>query len=85
MVMTGMIFIGEVDFDVEEGADDDDEVGLEVEVELEGEEDQGDRAIASFTSLECDRQTTNTSCTPANARLSNVQSSSGALQIGSRH
>jgi len=85
VVITGMIFIGDVDFD--EGADEDDEVGLEVEVELEEEEeeDQGDRAIASFTSLECDRQTTNTSCTPANARLSNVQSSSGALQIGSRH
>jgi len=83
VVMTGMIFIGDVDFD--EGADDDDEVGLEVEVELDEEEDQGDRAIASFTSLECDRHTTNTSCTPASARLSNVQSNSGALQIGSKH
>ena len=41
--------------------------------------------MAAFTCSACERHTTNTSCTPARARPSSVQSSSGALQIGRRH
>src|ERR1700722_827938 len=41
--------------------------------------------IAALTTCAYDRHTTKTSCTPASARLSNVQSNKGALQIGSRH
>lgn len=40
---------------------------------------------AALTCVAYERQITKISCTPANARLSSVQSSSGALQIGSRH
>jgi hypothetical protein len=42
-------------------------------------------SIAFFTCLGCDRIITKISCTPANAKLSKVQSSSGALQIGIVH
>jgi hypothetical protein len=41
--------------------------------------------IAVLTSSACDLHITKISCTPARARLSNVQSSNEALHIGSRH
>ena len=41
--------------------------------------------IAVFTWAACDLHTTKTSCTPARARLSKVQSKRGALHMGSRH
>lgn len=47
--------------------------------------DRGSHFMASWTSSANERQMTKTSCTPARARLSSVQSSRGALQIGSKH
>ena len=41
--------------------------------------------IAALTRSGCDLHTTKISCTPANARLSSVQSSKGALQMGNKH
>lgn len=50
-------------------------------------EGDGDLAnfMAALTSSACERHITNISRTPARARLSKVQSRSGALQVGSRH
>jgi hypothetical protein len=41
--------------------------------------------MAALTRSGWDLHTTKISCTPANARLSSVQSSNGALHIGNKH
>jgi hypothetical protein len=52
---------------------------------IQENDSSGTRLIAALTNSACDLHITKISWTPARARLSNVQSSNGALHIGRRH